>query len=114
VTVLAFDLYLKEGFMPKVREDIKDLSEFRSTARAEEKYPWLVKLMDGKVYELKKGTDFKTATESMRSSIKAWAERNGKNVLIRTEKGNVLVQSVPGVRTNVRTTVRKPRKKAKR
>lgn len=89
--------------MPKVRDDIKDLNDFRSTARAEEKYPWLVKLIDGKVYELKKGQDFKTATESMRSSIKAWAERNNKNVVIRTEKGNVLVQA-----GSVRTDVRKP------
>lgn len=80
--------------MPKVRSDIKDLSDYRSVKRAEEKYPWLEKLMDGKVHELEAGKDFKVATESMRSSVKAWAERHGYNVFVRAEKKNVLIQSL--------------------
>lgn len=80
--------------MPKIRSDISSLSDYRSVKRAEEKYPWLSDCMDGETYELVAGKDFTVATESMRSSVKNWAERHGVNVVIRTEKKNVLVQAV--------------------
>lgn len=79
--------------MPQKRSDIKDLSKYHAVERAEEKYPWLPRLMDGATHELRKGKDFTVTTESMRSSLKLWAKRNGVNLVVRTEKGNLLIQA---------------------
>lgn len=95
--------------MPKVRTDISDLNMYSRSTRIEEKYPWLDKVQDGKVHELVKGKDFTVQTETMRQSMKLWAERNGIGMAVKTEGENILVQS-----TNQAPSRRKPRKAAKR
>ena len=79
--------------MPKIRRDIKDLKAYNQVRTVAEKYPWLEALMDGQTHELTKGKDFVVTTETMRASCLNWAKRHGHKVIVRVEKGNVLIQA---------------------
>lgn len=78
--------------MPKVRTDIKDLNQYARSSRIEDKYPFLADIQDGKAHELVAGKDFTVTTETMRQSMKLWAERNGVPLIVKTEGENILVQ----------------------
>ena len=60
--------------------------------RGNSKYPWN-QWLDGRVWELTPGVDFKTSTESFRALLSLTASRNGFRITTVTREGLLYIQA---------------------
>lgn len=71
---------------------MKTLKKFEFASRTESTYPW-EKILDGGIYELKEGEDFKCKVATFSTLCRTQASKMHKTVKIGNVEGGIVVQA---------------------
>lgn len=73
----------------------EELSEFQFDTGVS-MYPW-AEWLDGKIYKLTKGEDYKSQTDSFRSTAQEHARKRGKVLRTKVTENGIVIQAVDPV-----------------